>query len=157
MTAAAALPTRHEPPAIRDGAIARPALADRLRSAPVATIVAPAGYGKTTLLAEVTAAGDLPVAWISLQGDEDPPAFLRRVTVAVGWAQGLDEPPTTTAKLRAALRKGPPVRIVLDDLHARHPEQSLDLVYALAADLPPPGQLLLASRTPIAPEGPARL
>src|SRR3954454_8647884 len=111
MSAAPLLEQRLEPPPARDGIVARPALAERLDPSPqatVATVVAPAGYGKTTLLAEVAASGDLPVAWLTVhETDNDPAAFMRHVAIAVGLALGLGEPPSTPARLRRALRAGP--------------------------------------------------
>ena len=62
----------------------------------------------------------------------------------------LDKPPGTPARLRRTLRAGPPIRIVLDDLQTLENARCLELVQTLASHLPPRGQLLLASRTPIA-------
>jgi LuxR family maltose regulon positive regulatory protein len=111
---------RLEPPLAREGTVTRGALAERLcpsAQATVATVVAPAGYGKTTLLAEVAASEDLPVAWLTVhETDNEPAAFQRHIATAVGRAVGLDEPPGTPARLRRSLSAGPPIRIVLDDL-----------------------------------------
>src|SRR3954452_7513381 len=66
-------------PALRPGVVARPALVDRLRreAADVVGLVAPAGYGKTTLLAQWAAAEERPVAWLTLDlRDNDPAVFL---------------------------------------------------------------------------------
>ena len=161
MSAAPLLEPRLEPPPAREGIVARAALAERLcpsAQATVATVVAPAGYGKTTLLAEVAASGDLPVAWLTVhETDNEPAVFLRHVAVAVGWAVGLDEPPSTPARLRRALRAGPPIRIVLDDLQTLENGRCLEIVQTLATDLPPRAQLLLASRAPIALDRQERL
>jgi LuxR family maltose regulon positive regulatory protein len=150
-----------EPPSTREGIVARTALAERLcpsAQATVATVVAPAGYGKTTLLAEVAGSGDLPVAWVTvLETDNDPSVFMRHVAIAVDRAFGLDKPPTTQPRLRRALRAGPSIRVVLDDLHGLQNGQCLELVQTLAAHLPPRGQLLLASRKPIALDPQERL
>ena len=60
--------TKIQPPRPRSAFVERGALqaqlADALTSRRVVLLCAPAGYGKTMLLAQVTAA--LPVAWISL-------------------------------------------------------------------------------------------
>ena len=42
-------------------------------------ITAPAGYGKSTLLAEWAHAEDRPVAWVSLDRFDDDPAALLTV------------------------------------------------------------------------------
>jgi LuxR family maltose regulon positive regulatory protein len=150
-----------EPPPAREGTVPRAALADRLcpsAQATVATVVAPAGYGKTTLLAEVTASGELPVAWLTMQEtDNELAAFQRHVAAAIGRALGLDEPPSTPARLRRTLRAGPRIRIVLDDLQTLENGRCLEIVQTLASHLPPRGQLLLASRTPIALDPQERL
>jgi LuxR family transcriptional regulator, maltose regulon positive regulatory protein len=55
-------------------AIVRTALLNRLRGAPedtIATIVAPAGYGKTTLLAQWAERTRRPVLWVDLEPEDD--------------------------------------------------------------------------------------
>ena len=45
---------------------------------------APAGYGKTVLLAKWVRRGERPVAWLSLDaGDNDPARFWRHVVAAL--------------------------------------------------------------------------
>jgi LuxR family maltose regulon positive regulatory protein len=75
------------PPA-RPNLVPRPRLIERLdegiRSAKLTLISAPAGYGKTTLLSEWFAAGDRPVAWLSLdKGDNDLVSFLTYLVVTL--------------------------------------------------------------------------
>jgi LuxR family maltose regulon positive regulatory protein len=51
---------------------------------PTVTVVAPAGYGKTTLLALWAAADDRPFAWLSLDAhDNDPIILLTHLAVAL--------------------------------------------------------------------------
>ncbi len=51
---------------------------------PLVMVSAPAGYGKSTLVAEWLEKSDRPVAWLSLDsGDSDPSVFLRYVVTAV--------------------------------------------------------------------------
>src|SRR5262249_13650034 len=60
---------RVQVPAPRQGSIRRTALVNRLRAAravPVISLVAPAGYGKTTLLAQWAERDERPFAWVSL-------------------------------------------------------------------------------------------
>ena len=53
-------------PEIRPGVVPRPELAGQLQEsdATVALVVAPPGYGKTTLVSEMTTAAERPFAWV---------------------------------------------------------------------------------------------
>ncbi len=54
--------------------VSRPHLVKRLQQAiecPLTLIAAPAGFGKTTLISNWLAHASLPVAWISLEQDDD--------------------------------------------------------------------------------------
>jgi LuxR family maltose regulon positive regulatory protein len=66
-------------PRLRPGLVSRPHLIERLKAGlhcPLTLISAPAGYGKTTLIAGLANDVDLPVAWLSLdEGDNDPIRF----------------------------------------------------------------------------------
>ena len=55
-------------PSIRPGTVAKADVIERLCAArvPLATVVAPAGYGKTTLLASWAEADPRPFAWLAL-------------------------------------------------------------------------------------------
>src|SRR6266700_3528109 len=76
------LPLRSPPPPARLNMVTRPRLTQRMNTALRGTltlIVAPAGWGKTTLLSAWHAdasPGVLPLAWVSLdEGDNDPIRF----------------------------------------------------------------------------------
>ena len=66
-------------PVPRAGSILRTALVNRLRGAapvPLVTLVAPAGFGKTTLLAQWASRDRRPFAWVSIdERDNDPIVF----------------------------------------------------------------------------------
>jgi hypothetical protein len=68
----------HAPPS-RQGIVARSALVDRLGgwgSFSVMAVVAPAGYGKTTLLSQWAERIGTRVAWLSADGRDNDPAHL---------------------------------------------------------------------------------
>ncbi|HEU0180818.1 MAG TPA: AAA family ATPase, partial [Agromyces mariniharenae] len=83
------LDAKFSPPPRRPGLASRRALIERAAGsgARVVAVTAPAGYGKTTLLAEWLTAGDEPpprVAWLSLdEGDNDPRRFLAHLVASV--------------------------------------------------------------------------
>ena len=81
------LATKFHVPGLRPDLLARPRLIDRLNWAAARELVlvsAPAGFGKTTLLADWAGAHGRPVAWLTLDaGDNDPVRFWRYVVGAV--------------------------------------------------------------------------
>ena len=91
MLASPVLETKLFVPRLRRGAVARPRLSERLRlgsEARLTLISAPAGFGKTTVLAEwlsTRATSDRSVAWLSLEEDDQHPAsFWTYVITALG-------------------------------------------------------------------------
>jgi LuxR family maltose regulon positive regulatory protein len=128
---------------------------------PFATVVAPAGYGKTTLLAKWAEADPRPFAWVALDGsDDDAVVLLRYIAGAI---HGVEPVP---AEVFEAL-SGPggsnwsnrvprvgsafgalesPLVLVLDDLHAITSPSSLDVLAALLEYVPPGSQIAVASR-----------
>jgi LuxR family maltose regulon positive regulatory protein len=148
----------HPPPA-RPGIVARAGLVDRLLASagvPVVCVVAPAGYGKTTLLAQWAQRTTQPVGWVTLdQRDNDPAVLLTYLAVALDRLEpinrGLAGPAASilgaVPRLAAAMAAmTQPVALVLDHLELLENQECLDLVAELAAQLPAGAQLLLASR-----------
>lgn len=150
------------PPQLRTGIVTRTALVDRVRSGePVVVISAPAGYGKTTLLAQWAAADDRPFACLTVtQGDND-------VTTLVAYlVRALDEvdplPPETLAAFTAASADGPtvllprlgralsertrPFVLALDDVHLLADPDCLNALGVLVSHVPEGSQLVLATR-----------
>src|SRR5262245_24181370 len=74
-------------PRIRPDLLPRSHLIGRLEEATTQELVlvsTPAGFGKTTLLANWAKSNERPVAWLSLDGDDNDPArFWRYIVVAV--------------------------------------------------------------------------
>jgi LuxR family maltose regulon positive regulatory protein len=81
--------TKLYPPLPRDDVLLRPRLVGALRqsltSYPLTLLSAPAGYGKTSLLAALPQAyPDFPLAWLTLdQDDNDPARFLTALMAAL--------------------------------------------------------------------------
>ena len=85
-------------PRLRPGSVSRADLieAGRASGCRVVGVTAPAGYGKSTLLAQWADAEDRRVAWVSLDRYDDDPA-----TCSACW------PPPTHGSRRAALTSSP--------------------------------------------------
>jgi LuxR family maltose regulon positive regulatory protein len=154
-------------PATRPGTVAKADVIARLcgATAPFMTVVAPAGYGKTTLLAHWDGADPRPFAWVALDGrDDDAVVFLRDIAAAVHRVEPL--PPDVLEALsgpggstwsnrvprigRALAALEHPLVLVLDDLHAVTNPGCLDALAALFEYVPAGSEIAIASR-----EGPA--
>jgi LuxR family maltose regulon positive regulatory protein len=148
----------------RLGTVTRTALINRLRAArgaAVAVVTAPAGYGKTSLLAEWARRDDRPFAWLSLdEADDDPTVFLTYVAVALDRIHALDPKVFEALSQRGASAKNvvahvgrslsslsAPIVFVLDDVHVLHAPQCIAALAMLVDQLPADSQLVLASRT----------
>ncbi|HEY3728832.1 MAG TPA: LuxR C-terminal-related transcriptional regulator [Solirubrobacteraceae bacterium] len=121
----------------RNGLVARPALVSRLqnaRDAALALIVAPAGYGKSTLLAEWAQSDERPFVWIRLDArDRDP------VVLVASLAGAVQEAAQAAAQGAFVL--------VLDDAQAVAPGVLEAAVMSLLEQLRPGSQIAVASRT----------
>ena len=85
------LATKLHIPRPRPGFLARPQLTQRLAEGTARELVlvcTPAGFGKTTLLADWARRGQRPVAWLSLdEADNDPVRFWRHAAAALDGAR----------------------------------------------------------------------
>jgi ATP/maltotriose-dependent transcriptional regulator MalT len=157
------LATKLHVPGLRPGFVARPRLARALGGGLV-LVCAPAGFGKTALLADWLRSGGRPVAWLSLDvGDNDPVRFWRHVVAALDRARpGISEriapllgPPASsfeglvTALINelAALPGENEIVLVLDDYHLVDTRQVHASLTFLLEHLPPGLHLVLASRS----------
>ena len=167
------LETKLHVPRRRRGLVARPRLSERLSrgAESVLTLVsAPAGFGKTTLLAEWLAAAPADgrsVAWLSLdQRDNDPALFWTYLvaalkTAAHGVGAGalslLQSPrPPSEAGLVTLLNDldaiSNDVVLVLDDYHVIDAHDVQDGMAFLLEHLPPQIHLVIGSRAdPVLP------
>jgi LuxR family transcriptional regulator, maltose regulon positive regulatory protein len=146
--------------------VARPALRADLDAADtgdVALVCAPAGYGKTMLLADwarSSLAAD--VAWVGLDRDDNDPRRLWASVVAsvaacpsvpsdsrmhAPWVWPPAAQPEFLAELGVALQRLPrPIRLVLDDVHELVDREALHGIQILMRNRPAGIQLVLASR-----------
>ncbi len=158
----------------RAGTIPRAALVNRLRAArgvAVVVVSAPAGYGKTTLLAEWERRDERPFAWLSLdEAENDPTVFLTYVAAALDRVETVD--PDVFKALSGSgssfqsiiARLGPslgslrsPIVVALDDVHVLRAPACIDALALLVEQLPAGSQVVLACRTaPALPLGKLR-
>src|SRR5215472_773261 len=164
----ALLATKLHVPRPQPGFLPRPRLVEALdegRALGLILVCAPAGFGKTVLLADWARRGNCPVAWLSLDtADNDPARFWRHVVAALDRAcPGIGEragpllgPPAASSfeGLVAALINelarstgGDDVLLVLDDYHLIEAEQVHTPLIFLLEHRPPRLHLVLASRT----------
>jgi LuxR family maltose regulon positive regulatory protein len=143
-----AVPAKICAPAPRPGSVSRTALVNRLRVArarPLVVLVAPGGYGKTTLIAQWAERDERPFAWVSIDERDDEPAVLRR-HVAAALERSIRTSAVTQLTAAMASLEAPSV-IVLDDVSRLSSEESLDAVAALVEHVPDGSTLVLAGRT----------
>ena len=144
--------------------VARPRLIDRLAADPQVPLVGvfgPAGFGKTTLLAQWAAVERRAVAWLTLDEREaDPTALVTYVAAAIDRATGLPgsvlgsvggaDPAdwqTALSQLGAALATTrQPLLVVLDDVERIGPGEPCEAIVALSALLPAGSQVAVSSR-----------
>jgi LuxR family transcriptional regulator, maltose regulon positive regulatory protein len=153
--------SKFQPPAARPGIVTRTALIDRLTAAqaPVITVVAPPGYGKTTLMAQWAERIGPRVAWVSCDdGDNDPVVLLSALAVALDriepvdpgifWAlaspgAGITAVPRFVSAV-ASMRL--PVTVVLDHAEAVTNKQCLLAIAEFVLHMPAGWRTALASR-----------
>jgi LuxR family maltose regulon positive regulatory protein len=122
---------------------------------PFVLLVAPAGYGKTTLLAQWVQSEHRRTAWISLTDDDDDPhRLLALITRALDELQpgrlrsvpDADAPTSLTSLMAALERLDEAFLMVLDDVHRLRSPAALDALATIAELVPEGSQLALASR-----------
>ena len=127
----------------------------------IAALIAPPGYGKTTVLAQWRARETRPVAWLTLSRLEaDPIRLLAGVATAIHRAVGLDpsvladlSDPTVSAlstgipRLTSALhRQDPRLVLMIDDVHAIASSPGVDALAMLLDYLPSGIDVAVAGR-----------
>ncbi len=160
------LSTKLHWPRPRSRLVSRAHLVERLQQGmeyALTLVSAPAGFGKTTLLAQWLDEGDTPVAWLSLEPqDNDPVRFLTYLIAAL---QAVDahvgetildlvrspqspSPETVVTLLTNELlrREVKEFALVLDDYHVITAEPLHHALTALVEHSPPQLHLVLATR-----------
>jgi LuxR family maltose regulon positive regulatory protein len=160
------LATKLHVPHPRQHLVLRPHLISRLAQGMERTLTlvsAPAGFGKTTLLAQWLAVSGMPAAWLSLEAEDNDPA--RFISYLIAALQTLDVQIGTTAlaMLRTAQPPSPEtvlatlisdlisrdtedITLVLDDYHMITAESIQRGMTFLLEHLPPQLHLVLATR-----------
>ena len=151
-------------PSGRPGTVRRSPLIEVLARGdlrPVASVVAPAGYGKTTLLAQWAERNGQAFAWVSLdERDNEPRALLSYVAAALDAVEPVGERvfgalaspggsvpgPVVSALGFAFSSMTVPVVLVLDDVHMLHDPECWAAVSVLADHVPPGSRLVLSGR-----------
>jgi LuxR family transcriptional regulator, maltose regulon positive regulatory protein len=151
-------------PRARPGSVRRSSLIDRLArstSSPVVSVVAPAGYGKTTLLAQWAERNGQAFAWVSVdEADNDPKVLLTYVAEALnavepvggGVFDALASPATSVPGSvvprlgRAFASMTSPVALVLDDAHLLRNSECRSALSVLADHVPAGSRLALSGR-----------
>ncbi|HEX6300468.1 MAG TPA: LuxR C-terminal-related transcriptional regulator [Acidimicrobiia bacterium] len=152
-------------PSAWPGFVPRPDLVSRLNrfiDRGLVLLSAPAGFGKTSLLAEWARDSDRPVAWLSLDsGDNDPVRFWRHVAASLDRAipgstgSAGDPSPATppaleewlTGLINAVTAQQHPVVVVLDDYHLVEARSVNASMLFLLDHLPPGLRVVLTTRS----------
>ena len=143
--------------------VQRTALVAALLRAPASLVVvsAPAGYGKSTLLAQWADAAPVPASWLQLDaGDNDPVVFLTYLTAALSRVAPVEPsvadllqmpaPPIDELilpRLGDALEAAHPFLLVLDDTHLVQSEVCWRHLALLLEQFPPGACLTLGTRS----------
>jgi LuxR family transcriptional regulator, maltose regulon positive regulatory protein len=154
------LSTKYEAPPVRLRAVVREELLARLEAGfPLTVVCAPAGYGKTTLVADWAARAKRKTAWLTLDDeDSDPAVFVAYLSAAVRQAipalevaafagLGATNPRVAIVPfLNSVAQVTEPLTIVLDDYHFITGPQVHELVAFLVGHLPRHVRLVILGR-----------
>src|SRR5215470_608093 len=158
------MPSKLRSPLIRPGTVYRSSLIERLRRGergPIVSVVAPAGYGKTTLLSQWAERNGLAFAWVSAdEQDNDPKVLLTYVAAALDAVEPVggrvfdalaspvsSVPGSVVPRLGSAFASmTAPVALVLDDVHLLANSECRAALSVLADHVPDGSRLVLAGR-----------
>ena len=158
------LDAKYSAPQPRPGAVGRARLIETAHSSDcrVVGVTAPAGYGKSTFLAEWARAEDRRVAWVSLDRFDDDPALLLASLAAAYHRAGLGGADLiadmgglgvsvlgrAAPRLASEFHASPvPFVLMLDDLHELQAPACHDVLSVLISAIPRGSQLAASSRS----------
>ena len=151
-------------PLVRHGTVRRSLLIERLARGdrrPIVSVVAPPGYGKTTVLAQWAERNGQSFAWVSLdERDNDPKVLLTYVAEALNAVEPIDGrvfdalaspgssvPGSVVPRLGSAFSSmTSPVALVLDDVHLLRNRECQAALSVLADHVPGGSRLAVAGR-----------
>jgi LuxR family transcriptional regulator, maltose regulon positive regulatory protein len=151
-------------PLMRPGTVPRSLLIERLARGdprPVVSVVAPPGYGKTTLLSQWAERNGQAFAWVSVEEpDNDPKVLLTYVAEALDAVEPIDGrvfdalaspvssvPGSVVPRLGSAFSSmTSPVVLLLDDVHLLRNSECRAALAVLADHVPAGSRLALAGR-----------
>jgi LuxR family transcriptional regulator, maltose regulon positive regulatory protein len=151
-------------PQVRAETVRRPSLIDRLAKddgRPIVSVVAPAGYGKTTLLSQWAESSSQAFAWVSVdEKDNDPKVLLSYIAEALNAVEPVGDlvfealaspvssvPGSVVPRLGTAFSSmTTPVALVLDDVHLLDNSECRAALSVLADHVPAVSRLVLAGR-----------
>jgi len=149
---------------MRPETILRLSLIERLAQAdpaPIVAVVAPSGFGKTTLLSQWAEHDRQAFAWVPLEeADNDPKVMLSRIAQVLDALEPIDRrvfdalnsPGSSVAGLvvprlgSALLSRTAPVTLVLDDVHVLRNSECRASLSMLADHVPPGSRLVFSGR-----------
>lgn len=152
------------PPRFNQNFVRRTRLIETIRGSAtsVVAVAAPAGYGKTSLLAEWWSVEQRATAWLTLDPvDDDPAAFMAlfamtcrqiapEMSSLVSELVDEDVLARTAPALALALSSVPPFVLFIDDLHLLTQSACFDALEIVLSGVPEGSQVVLASRQPVA-------
>ena len=139
-------------------------LMERLAQAdlpPIVSVVAPSGFGKTTLLSQWAERDRLPFAWVAVEeADNDPKVLLSRIAQAVDAVEPIDRrvfdaltspgssiPGLVVPRLGSAMMsRTSPIALVLDDVHLLRNSECRAALSMLADHLSRGSRLVLSGQ-----------
>jgi len=150
-------------PPVGVDSVERRGLLEAMRAPEVVTVVAPAGFGKTTLAVQHAQRQERLIVWVSLDRHDDDAVVLvskfvdaiervSEIDASVGLglaAPGASIWSSVMPRLLAALGPLAPMLIVFDDIHELNSDEARDVLAELVLGLPTPSQIILAGRSAV--------